>query len=117
MFSVLIVEDEPDLREMWSEYLRSLGHNVWSFGTLSSLQIWLAQDNTADIAFVDWHLPDAIGTDTVAAIRSRLPDCKIVAATGLAASQLVQSDVDYVLSKPFRIATLRDVVDRFTGDA
>lgn len=102
---------------MWAEYLEIKGHQVTSCGSLKALREYLETNPKADLAFVDWSLPDASGDQAVAVLHTALPDCKVVAATGMGPAAAQLTGVHHVLSKPFKITRLHDVVVELTGDA
>ena len=97
------------------EFLTAKGHQVASCGSLSGLREWLDAGHQADVAFLDWTLPDATGDVAAALLRAARPTCTIVAATGLSAADLDHTNIDDVLSKPFRIKTLHEVIQRFSA--
>jgi len=68
MASILIVEDEVDLREMLSESLEQSGYTIFSAGTVGEARKLLEQ-HTPDLVLLDWMLPDAPGLNWLRRIR------------------------------------------------
>ena len=93
------------------------GHKVRVCGSLRALRDCLEEGDEPDLAFVDWSLPDATGAEVASLLQERMPGCKIVAATGLAPAATQLSGVDMVLTKPFKITRLHEVVLELTDDA
>ncbi len=78
---VLIVEDNSDIRELFSELLRESGHDVTSAEDgPSGLQALLSQQ--PDIAFVDVGLPGLDGYELARRARSSGSQSRLVALTG-----------------------------------
>jgi two-component system phosphate regulon response regulator PhoB len=68
MASILIVEDEVDLREMLSESLEQSGYTIYSTGTVGEARRLLEQ-HTPDLVLLDWMLPDTTGLNWLRQIR------------------------------------------------
>jgi two-component system, NtrC family, nitrogen regulation response regulator NtrX len=63
--SILIVDDEPNIRRMLSSLLVAEGHMVTTAGDGAS-GLKSAQDSEPDVVLLDLALPDASGTDAAA---------------------------------------------------
>lgn len=80
---VLIVDDEPEIREVVCEYLEGLGHHVDAAG--SGKQAIEAVAMTLlpyDAAIVDWTMPGISGRDVVLELQRKTPATSIFVATG-----------------------------------
>ena len=74
---VVIVEDEPAVREGLTVLLEAWGATVDEFGDLAGLQQWLAEAvlPSPDLLIVDYRLPQGhTGLDALAALRARWPE-------------------------------------------
>jgi two-component system, sensor histidine kinase len=74
---MLVVEDEPAVREGLTVLLAAWGAEVDAFDDLDSLQAWLAAPDleAPDLLIVDYRLPQGrTGIDALAALRGRWPD-------------------------------------------
>jgi two-component system phosphate regulon response regulator PhoB len=69
MATVLVVEDETDLREVLEYNLRKDGHEVFTCDRGSS-GIALAREHRPDVVLLDLMLPDIPGTEVCRALRS-----------------------------------------------
>ena len=98
---VLVVEDTPDLLEIYRRHLTRLGCEVLGAGS-GRVALDLAPEFDPDLAFVDTMLPDMLGTSVVDALRAdpRTARCAIVIASGLDA-EVQDTHGDAVMSKPF----------------
>jgi DNA-binding response OmpR family regulator len=112
MTRILVVEDEHDLRELLSDYLEALGHEVLRAGTAAEARALLRY--SPEVGLVDWSLPDARGDHVVSWIRDTSPTCRLVIMTGHGASVTNRLDSDVqVLHKPFRLADVARLIQRF----
>jgi CheY-like chemotaxis protein len=120
--TILLCEDDDNVRAYSLEVLRDLGYEVIAAGdgptALAALE---AADGPVDLLFTDVVLPGGMtGADLGQAARSRWPGLKILFTTGYARDAIVHhgrldAGVD-LLTKPFGYADLaakvREVLDR-----
>jgi len=79
---MLLVEDEPAVREGLVVLLKAWGASVLDFDSLASLQAWLAggPSEVPDLLLVDYRLPQAqTGLDALAVTRAHWPARKLPA--------------------------------------
>ncbi len=81
---VLFVEDDDDCREALSAEFGDHGLEVESFRDGRSMLDGLATDANADVALLDWNLPDIPGIDLALELSRRNVDFPIVFLTGQA---------------------------------
>ena len=67
---ILVVEDEPSLREVVSLYLRRAGYRVTEAGDGPTAQAWLAHE-TADLVVLDVMLPGVDGLEIARQLRAQ----------------------------------------------
>ena len=67
---ILIVEDEPSLREVVGLYLKRAGYTVTALGDRLAAQTWLTQE-TADLVVLDVMLPGLDGFELARWLRTR----------------------------------------------
>jgi len=107
--TVLLVEDNADVAEVASGYLRELGYRVRSVGDARAALAALRVDAGVDLVFSDILMPGGMnGLELARAISERLPDIPVLLATGYSAS--VQDAVRQgvvVLQKPYDLEALR----------
>ncbi len=81
-FSVLIVEDDEDIRRNMEDILSLDGYRVTSAShCLPAIQA--IETNSFDAAIVDWRLPDGDGDELIALIVKHQPDIPVVVITGM----------------------------------
>ncbi|MFM9107074.1 MAG: GntR family transcriptional regulator [Chloroflexota bacterium] len=80
--SVLILEDEPDVALVLSEYVKAVGARpLTAVTTLEGLTA-LREDTSIALVLSDVHVPDVNdGLDFIRAVRRRWPDLPLVAVT------------------------------------
>jgi two-component system response regulator ChvI len=81
---VLFVEDDDDCREALSAEFGDHGLEVESFRDGQSMLDGLASDTHADVALLDWNLPDIPGIDLALELNRRSVKFPIVFLTGQA---------------------------------
>jgi len=113
--TVLLVEDEADIRNLTAEMLRDRRHVVIEApngdAALNALQQRLTHGEGVDILVADIGLPGGInGRQLASAARQHLPDLPVLLITGYAGHALgptteVSAGIS-LLSKPFSVETL-----------
>lgn len=112
MSTILIVEDEVDLREMLSESLEQSGYTALNAGTVADARR-LLEENSPDLVLLDWMLPDTTGLKWLRQIRridrfKNLPVI-ILTARGEISDRVagLDSGADDYLVKPFSLTELQ----------
>jgi response regulator RpfG family c-di-GMP phosphodiesterase len=115
MARILIVDDEPGLRETLALFLRRDGHEVATAGDVPSA-LGVLVERPVDVVLADLVMPGESGLTLLARVREAYPTVQVVLVTGepsvdTAAEALRLGAFDY-LSKPVRRETLARVVER-----
>jgi len=117
--TILIVDDEPDVREVLEEYFVSHGYAVMSAESASAAKAMAAQ-HAIDLALVDIHMPGEDGLSLARHLRERYATIAIIMLTSAATivDRVVGLEIgadDYV-QKPFDprelIARVKSVLRR-----
>jgi FixJ family two-component response regulator len=114
--SILLVDDEPELRATLQEALAADAYHVRVAASAEEALELLDQERFA-VVLTDFHMPGGLsGLDLVEALRARAPGVVCVIMTGHTtadlALQALQHGVYDFVSKPFRIEALCRVLDR-----
>jgi DNA-binding response OmpR family regulator len=109
---VLVVDDEPEIRDVLNEYLRSLGHDVRCVGSGREAVEGLASgDVRYELALVDWHMPGITGRDVLEGIAAHSPTTRVLVITGHVAERVGKSHlaglIARVCHKPFSLRSLK----------
>ena len=119
--TILIVDDEPDVREVLEEYFSSHGYTALCADGAASART-LAAERAIDLALVDIHLPGEDGLSLARHLRERYAALAIIMLTSAATviDRVVGLEVgadDYV-PKPFEprelVARIQAVIRRGT---
>ena len=108
---VLIVDDEPGIREVLSEHLRQEGYVVETMAT-GAAAIAAVRERVPDAVLLDLNMPGALdGRAVLDAIGREVPVIVITAITDVndARAQLQGGAFDFV-SKPCRLDHISEVV-------
>ena len=106
--SILIVEDEEDIRELLAAMLADDGHQCAEAGTCSAACA-LIEAQGFDLVISDVRLPDGTGTDVVRAAKQAGMRCLMITGDANQMQRLEFRDEEY-LAKPFRASELRERV-------
>lgn len=109
--TILVVEDEPAVREHSVASLRDLGYRVLAAADGAAALRVLARAGQIDVMFTDVGLPGGMtGRQLVELARARNPSLKVVYTTGYARNAIVHGGVlepgTELLPKPFSFAAL-----------
>ena len=111
--TVLVVDDEADIRELLELSLVRMGLGVQSAGSVAEAKA-LLQTRTFDLCFTDMRLPDGDGLDLVRHVGEYCGDLPVAVITAYgsmenAVSALKAGAFDY-LTKPLSLDQLRTLV-------
>ena len=111
--TVLVVDDDNDVREFLAVSLDSLGYNVVEASSGREGLDKLAA-RTPDLILLDYAMPGMHGGEVERAGRETNPDVPIVLVTGYAATDQIVAALGHdvpVLRKPFSVAQLAATVE------
>ena len=114
--SILLVEDDPQLRLVLSHILAREGYDVTEAedGDIALRKI---AEHPYDLVVMDIIMPNKEGIETILELRKTYPDLKIIAMSGGSRSNaydplhIAQNcGANFVLSKPFEPSDIRNAV-------
>jgi PAS domain S-box-containing protein len=111
---ILLVDDEPHVRETIAELLRSAGHTVIEAeGAVVGLT--RLAESPVDLVLTDLRMPDMNGIEFARTIKRQTPTLPVVLLTGWGnrsiGQETVHGVVDAVLGKPVGLEELLNCVD------
>ncbi len=112
-FSVLIVDDEKDMRRTCAQVVESLG---WSAETASGGDEALSKlaMEPVDVVLLDQYMPGTDGMEVLRRIRAELPGVEVVMMTGRGTVRLaveaLRSGAVHFLEKPFGRERLEEIL-------
>jgi signal transduction histidine kinase/ActR/RegA family two-component response regulator len=109
--SILVVEDDADVRRVIVECLGLIGYNV-SEAANGTAGLAAMASVRPDLLVVDYAMPDMTGAEVISKARELWTDLPVILATGYADMAAVErlAGKPAILRKPFDITTLGDAV-------
>ncbi len=111
--NILVVDDEENIRELLTSILTRFNHNVTT-ATDGMEGIAAFRNEDYDIVFTDLGMPEMSGWEVAQQIKNIDPNVMMVLVTGwgieLDENELKKKNIDSVISKPFQIKQILDVV-------
>ena len=103
---ILVIDDEPPVRRLLGEILRSAGHEV--FETSSPRQgLEMLERESIDLLLTDLGMPGMSGWDVARCARERYPELQIGVISGwgehATTRELADQGVDFLWAKPFEV--------------
>ena len=115
MHTILIIDDDQDIREICRRHLRSPAWTLWEAGS-GAEGVALAEKNVPDIIMLDMKLPDRDGLDVLKELKTRGCSASIIVMTGWAgidnAVEAVKLGAEQYLSKPVDLLELDNLLER-----
>ncbi|MBI4381763.1 MAG: sigma-54-dependent Fis family transcriptional regulator [candidate division NC10 bacterium] len=115
MGKVLVVDDEPAMREFLTVLLEKQGHRVITAAE-GEQALQLVAEHTPDLVISDLRMPNVDGIGLLAGIRKQHPELPVILVTAYASSdstiQAMRLGADDYITKPFRIEEIRLVVEK-----
>jgi PAS domain S-box-containing protein len=110
--TVLVVDDDPDVRETTVAGLEDFGYRVLEAGSGAQC-LRLLEREQVDLLVVDFAMPSMNGAELVHITRRSHPGMKVLFMTGYADLDVLRSYAEphEILRKPFRLAALIEQVD------
>ncbi|MDD1756800.1 MAG: response regulator [Methanomassiliicoccales archaeon] len=111
---ILIVDDEPGIRNVLTSLLKERGFETATAGTAAEGLKAVSEDNY-NVIVLDIILPDAAGTQILDKLDKASPDSEVVLITGHASldtaiQALRNKSYDYI-QKPFRLGQLLEAIE------
>jgi len=111
---VLIIDDDPEVLSMITRYLRHAGYGViTACDGIEGLR--RLDEGGYDLVITDIVIPYVSGVGVVSVLKKNRPEIPVIAITGYGKepeSAAIEKDADMVLSKPVKMARLREHVEQ-----
>ncbi len=118
---ILIIDDDPMIRELWSDFLSKQGFVVlMAADGMKGVDLLRARPDEIELAVVDLVMPGIGGEETIRRLREIKPEIKVLGASGYSANgqarNMVSMNVDGFIQKPTQmsdfIEIVRDVLEK-----
>lgn len=108
MATILVVDDEPSIRQLIARILDRQGHKVIVCGdAVAALEVTEA----VDLLIVDYILPNTNGRDLTAQLRERQPGLPVILMSGyLPSPDLAPPPPSVFMQKPMRTTVIAEMV-------
>ena len=119
---VLVIEDQPDIRELIAAVLRPDGHTV-TFAEDGEAGLAMARADPPDVVLLDLMMPKLHGYQVLQALRANpaTANIPVVAVTGESTldreKELRALGVTETLVKPYKLAQVTEILDRMLNTA
>jgi PAS domain S-box-containing protein len=101
--SILLVDDEPMIRDIGKEILESIGHSVSTASNgIECLEMLSKDRNKYDVIIMDMIMPGLDGLHTLAEMKAKKIDKKVIVSTGFHSG----NEFEEITSNPLVIASL-----------
>ena len=114
--TILLVEDEPAVRQLFSQALMRAGYRVHEARNGNeAMQLFEQHGDSVDLVLTDMRMPFMGGADLARQLRSRRQTLKLLCISGYPGGTDLEFSDDF-LAKPFSrdelLAKVREVLDR-----
>ncbi len=114
--TILLVDDDNEVREVTRAMLHELGHVVLEAGSGAAALDVLQRETGIDLLIVDFAMPGMNGAEVVRLAHGRLPNLPVLFVTGFAdRGGLAGVDDAYIVGKPFHYEELAGKVQFALG--
>ena len=114
---VLVIEDNPLSQRLICNYLHEVGLRQIAVVTHAADALRLARQLKPDLVFMDVHLPDQDGVETMQSLRALLKDTPLIAMTGdkdlSGNAPLLQAGASEYMLKPFALHEIAGIVQKY----
>lgn len=119
--TILLTEDEENIREAVAEYLESLGLTVLQAEDgVAALEVVSRHEGAIDVVITDLVMPRMSGPELVDRLLAERPELKVIFVSGYTPDAMGEHGIDRdnmcFLQKPFLLgdleATIREILDR-----
>jgi CheY-like chemotaxis protein len=120
LLRILVVDDEPLIRQVIAGFLNIDRHTVQAVGSGQEALALLLGGSTFDLVITDRAMPDMGGDELASTVKATAPGVPVIMLTGFGelmdATGQRPSGVDLVVGKPITLAGLRAAVAAVVGE-
>jgi PAS domain S-box-containing protein len=116
--TILVVEDEEDLRRMFASLLENHGYRVLqAFDGQDGIATFVSQTRNIDLVLLDLSMPRMSGWEVMGAMRAVIPEVRIILCSGYPVDEGDLNGAQAAVSKPFEAAKLLTTIRRVLDHA
>ena len=114
--SILMVDDEPTIRELCQDYFEVLGHNaIFAADAKHAICEYQKHWYQIDVVILDMIMPKVSGKELFKTLKDINPNIIAIVASGYTAEnsvdELLKMGVQKILDKPFRLEVLKEAIE------
>lgn len=114
--TILVVDDEPQLRQICKDFLEVLGHHcLVAENGHDAIRVYQENQQEIELVIMDMIMPGMNGKDAFEELKKLNPNVKVIISSGFTAdnatSDLLLSGVKKVIGKPFKLKELENHVN------
>jgi PAS domain S-box-containing protein len=114
--TILLIDDEPIVREMWGNALSERGFRVIiAEDGIQGIDIFQREKDTVDLVIIDYIMPRMGGAETLHKLKELNADVKVLVSSGYGQNSKVWDSIgdqaDGFIQKPCQISRLIEKVD------
>lgn len=116
--SIIVVDDEVELANLFKTFLENQGYNAFSFiDPVMALDYFKQTSDTHSLILTDFRMPGICGIDLAKKIREINSKIKIFLMTAFETQGLEDNEdfkiakIDRLLQKPIRFSDLREMIN------
>ena len=117
--TVLVVEDDLDVRNAVAEYLPAMGYSVLAADPTRALEVAAQYEHTIDLLLIDVVMPETSGPVLAAKLRALRPGLRTVFMSGYIDDAVTRhgplESGEPFLQKPFTLAELSEAIGEALG--
>ena len=115
MATLLIVDDEPVILDVFRRFLEGEGRTLLLAGSAREALSRAAEAGDIDVALVDKNLGDGSGLEVARRLKAAKPDIEVILVTGYASSETtaaaLAAGLKRVVSKPVDVPKLVPMIE------
>ena len=120
IYNILVIEDEEAMCELIKCILAQTNYYIETF-TSSRKALERFDEYPFDLVIIELQMPDFNGLNVARRVKKKNPSIKVILVNGTqmeyGEKYLSDLGIDFVLSKPFKVDKLLEVVTRILGSS
>jgi len=113
--TILLIDDEPVVREMWEDFLTQKGyHIITAEDGIKGIECFKKHSTRIDLVILDLIMPNLGGKETLTTLREIDPKVKVLVTSGYSengqAGGIVDLGIDGFIQKPARLTLLENQI-------
>jgi DNA-binding NtrC family response regulator len=111
--SILVIDDDPDMRRLLSDFLLRSGYHVLEASNGKDA-IFLVESERVDVAILDKEMPGMNGLDVLSFLSRRCPELPVIFITAFGGRDVAEESrrrgAWFYIEKPFRVTAIVDTI-------